>query len=247
MVGSFRYEKILPLPPPLFSVQISSYILNRKLSVEEYPMEVIIFSKILKDRALEEAVRISAEIGYEGIELHDCHFPVDIDPERVKELHRMAEEAEIELVNLATFVGGFSTLSDAKCMEEFNKFEKYLGFAQTLGCPYIRLGPGRPAPETATEEEWLRGASWLRRAADRARPHDISIVLEMHEGSLIATVDSTLKLLEMINRENVVVNYDVGNMEHVPTDYGVDAFRKMEDHVQFIHVRGEKGKGQDGR
>jgi len=210
-------------------------------------VKFIIFSKILKDLPMMEAVRISVKIGFEGIELHDCHFPVDIDPERVNDLSKVAREQGIELVNLATFVGGFSGLSDESCGDELRKFVRYLGFARMLGIPYIRLNPGRPEPEKATVEEWQKASLWLGKAADLARPHDISIVLEMHEGSLIATAESTLKLLDMINRDNVVINYDVGNIFHVPADYGVDALRKIEGHVRFIHVRDERGKDKDGQ
>jgi len=194
-----------------------------------------------------EAVSIAVEIGYEGIELHDCHFPADVRQEKVDDLSKVARERGIELVNLATFVGGFTELSDVGCGDEFRKFERYLGFARTLGIPYIRLNPGRPEPERATAEEWKKAAFWLSKAADLSRPHDISIVLEMHEGSLIATAESTLKLLAMINRDNVVINYDVGNIFHVPADYGVDALRKIEGRVRFVHVRDEKGKGKDGQ
>lgn len=210
-------------------------------------MKFIIFSKVLKDLPMIEALKISAKIGYEGIELHDCHFPANIDPKVVDDLSKVAREQEIELSNLATFVGGFSKLKDADCRYEFQKFERYLNFAHLLGIHYIRLNPGGPDPESATENEWQKASLWLCKAADLASPHNISIVLEMHEGSLIATVESTMKLLDMINRDNVVINYDVGNIFHVPADYGVDALRMIEGRVRFVHVRDEKGKGKDGQ
>jgi len=226
--------------------RITIKLAKKKVVVDRKRMELVIFSKVLKDLPMIEAVKVSDDVGYEGIELHDCHFPAGIDPERVMELSRLSKGLKIKLVNLATFVGGFSTLSESNCEGEFRKFEKYLDYANALGVPNIRLDPGRPEPEKATEEAWERASSWIAKAADLARPHDVSIVLEMHEGGLIATVDSTLKLLSMIDRKNVVVNYDVGNMFHVPTDYGVGVLRKIEDYVKFVHVRDEKGRGKDG-
>lgn len=211
-------------------------------------MRLIVFSKIMKDLPMIEAIRASAEIGYEGIELHDCHLPPDLlNAVKADELSKASNDLGIELVNLATFVGGFSELSSADCDREFTKFMKYLNIARRLGIPYIRLNPGRPEPEKATVEQWQRSSSWINKAADLAHAHGISIVLEMHEGSLIATVESTLKFLNMVDRDNVVVNYDVGNIFHVPADYGVGALRAIEDRVKFIHVRDERGRGSDGQ
>jgi len=207
-------------------------------------MKLIVFSKIMRDLPLIEAIRVSAEIGYEGIELHDCHFPPDVDAAKVDEL---SNDLGIELVNLATFVGGFSELSSSDCDREFTKFMKYLNIARRLCIPYIRLNPGRPEPEKATVEQWQRASSWISKAADRAHAYNISIVLEMHEGSLIVTVESTLKFLNMVDRDNVVVNYDVGNIFHVPANYGVEALRLIEDRVKFIHVRDEMGRGANGQ
>lgn len=211
-------------------------------------MRMCICSKILKEYDLEEAVRISSRLGYEGIELFgfERHLPVSIEMERVKALRRLCEDLGLRVVTLCTYVGGYSELGDEECEKQLSDFRRYVEVAGELGCRLIRQIPGGPAhPRDAREDHWLRCAHYLRRAADHGLAHGVAIVLENNFG-LAATVDSTLRLIRLVDRPNVGVNYDPGNIYRLtPDHYGAEAVKRFRELILNVQVKDTDGKRID--
>ena len=184
-------------------------------------MKLCICSKILQEYELEEALKISKEIGYEGIEIFgvEKHLPVDVGMDKVKKVAKLKDEVGLKVVTLCSYVGGFSEMSDKECQKQYEDFKRYVELADILNCDMIRLGPGGPPmPKDAREDHWQRCAYWIRCCADYSLGSAKRIVLENNWG-LVATVDSTLKLLRLIERPNVGINYDPGNIYRFTPDY----------------------------
>ncbi len=201
-------------------------------------MKLCICSKILQDKSLEDAVRISAEIGYNGIELFGLpnHLPVDIDLNRVKDLRKLGDDLGMKVVTLATYVGGYSQLGDEECARQLDDFKRYVQIGHILNCDLIRQGPGGPTPDKAREDHWQRSAYWLQKAADYGLANEVNIVLE-NNFVLVATVDSTLKLIHLIDRPNVGINYDPGNIYRASEQYGVEAVRRFGELIFNVQIK----------
>ena len=70
-----------------------------------------------------------------------------------------------------------------------------------------------------------RAAEWLRRAADRAAAYDRTIGPEIHSHMFAETTESTLRLVDAIDRENVGVIHGAGNIFTVVDDFDRRRFR----------------------
>ncbi len=65
---------------------------------------------------------------------------------------------------------------------------------------------------SATEEDFQATAEALAQVADRAAREGIRIAIEVHQNSLADNSTSTLRLLDMVGRDNVGANPDLGNI-----------------------------------
>lgn len=212
-------------------------------------MKVTLFSKLVLDHPLEEAMRLAAEAGYDGIELVGArpHLTADIEPGRLQAVKRLSTDLGLPIVNIPAYVGRYVEVDEEEARKRLEQFKQYIHMADTLGCRYVRHLPSNIAPERATDRDWEMEMAWCRQAAAYAARYGVSLILEMHGGSLIATADSTGKYLEMAGVSNLAVTYDVGNIYLAGAPYGPEELKKVERYVRIIHVRDHGPWGAAGR
>jgi len=202
-------------------------------------MRICLASKILKNRELEEVARIASNIGYEGIDVFgvEKHLPIGVSMDRVAKFNKICKDLGLKIVVLSTYVGRFAELGDDECEKQVDNFKRYMEIAQKLECNMIRVWAGGPKPNIARKDHWYRAAYFIQKTADYALSADIKIVLENDE-NLTATVESTLKLLRLIDRPNVGITYDPGNIYRVtPNYYGIEAVRRFGKKIFHVHVK----------
>jgi sugar phosphate isomerase/epimerase len=68
------------------------------------------------------------------------------------------------------------------------------------------------ASRTASEQDFLNEAEHLSTAGRLAAEHGVSISIEVHQGSIADNSRATLHLLDLVGRENVGANPDLGNI-----------------------------------
>ena len=202
-------------------------------------MKPAIFSKLFDDRSLEDAILAAADIGYDGLEImaRDPHLPHGTSHERAAELAELLSEHDVSVPCLATYTGGYSRKSDEECEAELEKLEAFLELSQILDVDVLRHGPGGPSIGEATDDHVERAATWLRKAADLAAAYNRTIAIEIHANRLSETTDATLRLLELIDRENVGVIHDAGNMFLVDDPYGPESIEKLDDRLVHVHYK----------
>lgn len=210
-------------------------------------VKTALFSKIFADRALEDAIDLAAEIGYEGIEpmARDPHLPPDTTRERASEIRARIDELELEIPCLATYTGGYVDATDEEREAELADLERFLRLSEPLECDLLRHGAGGPPVHEATEDDFEVAATWMRRAADLAAEYGKTLAMEIHADRLAETTDSTLKLLEMIDRENVGAIHDAGNLYIVDADYGPGSIEKLAEDLLHVHVKDERRVDDD--
>lgn len=202
-------------------------------------MQPSVFTKLFDDRRLDDAIETAAEIGYDGVEImaRDPHLPADTSHERAEEIGALVDRVGVEIPCLATYTGGYARKSETECEAELEAFERFLELSEPLEVDLLRHGAGRPSVREATDEDFERAAEWLRRAADLAGTYDRTVGLEIHSHRLTETVDSTLRLLERIDRDNVGVIHDAGNMFIVDDEYGRSSVERLGDRLVHVHVK----------
>ncbi len=102
-------------------------------------MRLALCTKMLQDYEMQEAVNIAADIGYEGLEIFGVpkHLPDDVSNDKVEALAAQLSKLGMEVVTLCTYVGMFSQKSDDECLQEVEKFRRYLDIAEALECDMI--------------------------------------------------------------------------------------------------------------
>ena len=215
---------------------------------ERGEIRIAICSKILQEYDMLEAIEIAGELGYEGMEIFGVpkHLPDDVDDELVEATAQQLFNFGMTCVSLCTYIGVFAQKSDRECEEELSKFRRYMDIADRLGCKMIRVQPGGPPrPEQAREDHWLRAAYYLQECCDMALARDLDVIVENNFG-LTATVDATLRLISLVDRPNLGINYDPGNLFRMDRYYGPEAMARFGTLIFNVQVKdAAKSRGLD--
>ena len=203
-------------------------------------VQMCLCSKLVQDMELFDAMHAAAEIGYRAVELFAVpkHLPVDTPPQRTRELAVLLGDVGIELASICAYVGGFDVKDDTACGQEIDKFRRHLAQADILDAPYIRVNPTYVGYASVPAlDEKKRFAEWAGKCADLAAESGRGICLE-NNLNMIATVKGTADVIDLIDRENVVVSYDPGNIIRADRDnYGRNAIETFGDRIAILQVK----------
>ena len=197
-------------------------------------------TKVVTDRSMREAAEIAARAGYTGLEIFGVpnHLPPETTDAQARDLRRLFDDLGLRTVTICSYVGGFAENADEQSQAELADFDRYISIANILGCDMVRLwadklGRGVSQPR---EDHFLRAAHYLAIAADRAAEAGVRVLLENHLAMTI-NADMTLKLIRLIDRPNVVVNFDPGNMFLAGEPYGRAAAMRLRPHIGNVQVK----------
>lgn len=204
-------------------------------------MKTSIFTLIFSERTLEETLSLAKEIGYDGVELwgKKPHLFADTTLERAREIRKLLDYYELEVPAIGSYIGNFSMASDIECKNEMTELEKYLNLMDILKCDMIRVGCGGPNAFAAQDYHYNKALYWINECAIMAKQYDKKILLEIHNGSLIETVESAHKFMIDLNQDNVGLIHDAGNMYISDTDYGVKSIDSLGKYISHVHVKDE--------
>lgn len=207
-----------------------------------FHMKIAAFSGALMEYSIQEAMKITADLGFDGIEIacREPHLSPQTSIPRVKEIRRLADEHVLDIPVLGGYMGRFSESGDPECAAAYDEFLGLLERADYLETDMIRIFPGGPNAFLAADYHYEKAAHWLRKCAAEARRHEKTILLEIHNVSLIETVKSSLRLLEMIGQDNVGLIHDAGNMYISDTDFGRASVTGLGSRLKHVHVKDEK-------
>ena len=164
-------------------------------------------------------------MGFEAVEV-----PVDeaADEHAARDLARELQEYGLELG--AVRAGGALNhpLTAGRAVQKLERAVRYAGWA---GAPVVNTalvsppthpnGPGsgrqgeqvsQGASRTASEQDFILTAERLRSAGHMAADVNVSIAIEVHQGSLADNSAATLHLLDLVGLPNVGANPDLGNI-----------------------------------
>jgi sugar phosphate isomerase/epimerase len=197
-------------------------------------------TKVVQDRPMREAAEIAARAGYAGLEIFCVpnHLPPETTVARARELRSLFDDLGLRTVTLCSYAGGFAEHGDAECAREVELFRHYLELANALGCDMVRIWADRLGQNLSQprEDHWLRAAHYISLAADHALEAGVRVMVENHLAMTIS-VDMTLRLLGLVDRPNVVVNFDPGNMYLAGQPYGRATTLRMRRHIANVQVK----------
>ena len=197
-------------------------------------------TKVVQDRPMREAAEIASRAGYAGLEIFCVpnHLPPETTVARARELRALFDDLGLKTVTVCSYAGGFAEYGDAECGREVETFRHYLELANVLGCDMVRIWADRLGQNIAQprEDHWLRAAHYIAIAADHALEAGVRAMVENHLAMTIS-VDMTLRLLGLVDRPNVVVNFDPGNMYLAGEPYGRAATLRLRPRIGNVQVK----------
>jgi sugar phosphate isomerase/epimerase len=203
--------------------------------------KISLVSKVLQDRSPEDVIDIAARCGYGGVEWFCLpqHLPVDAPAARVADLATRTRDAGLATVCLSTYTGGFADLPDAACEQQLDAFARYVGFAEALGCPLLRIWPdnmGRELREPVPEAALERVAGYVQRAADLAARRGRNVAVEMHQ-TIGVDADVVERLLGRVGRPNLGVIYDPANVYLSRRPHRLAAMPRLAPRVLHVQLK----------
>lgn len=86
---------------------------------------------------------------------------------------------------------------------------KALRIAKTLRCRIVRVWAGNREPREADDNTWNLVAKAFRQFALQAEYEGITLAMEAHCGTLCATAEGALRLIEQCGAPNLKINYQI--------------------------------------
>jgi L-ribulose-5-phosphate 3-epimerase len=211
-------------------------------------MQTALFTKVLSDRRLREACTVAADIGYDGVELmcRAPHFDVETTDEEARALGRHLDDLGLTVPCLATYTGNYLGKSEAEKEAQLADLERFCELAAILDVDLVRHGPGGPPAFEAEAAHYERAATWMHRAADVAAEHGRELGVEIHSGTIVESATDAVRLLDLIDRDNVGVIHDASNMFISHADHGAASVETLGDHLRHVHVKDERRVTGDG-
>lgn len=200
---------------------------------------------------LSEIVYKVKEHGYPSMDVVFSKIQ-EIPPEKydseLEAFKKALDETGVHLASLAphcTFVTPrhFDRAAGMNTMKQAIDAAVYLG-ADTV-CTLIAQGFYDPALYNimTRKEAWEMIVSGVREAAEYAKERNMTISVEILQGTLINSVDAWYKLYHEVGMDNVYVTVDTGTFYTTikPKMPVAEAIEKLGEHINCVHVKDEVG------
>jgi sugar phosphate isomerase/epimerase len=190
--------------------------------------------------SLEEALAGIASAGFTSVELSSV-------PGWTEHVARDADDAEIDRVKALLDQYGLTAVSlsghsDLVSDEGVVEFRKALSLCRRLGLSMITTSTGGHADTSGGSLDQQREAFLARIVplADEAAASGITICLETH-GGLLATGAISADLVRQIDRPNVGINYDPGNVIFYGDTRPETDIANAIELINHVHVKDQIG------
>jgi sugar phosphate isomerase/epimerase len=183
-------------------------------------------SVTLRQLAVEQVVAVAADAGLAAVE---WGADVHVRPADAAGADAARAAGERAGVAVASYGSYFRAGADP-----FEDFDAVLATAGRLGAPRIRIWAGATASRDADPEQRAAVADGVRHATDLAAEVGIRIALEHHAGTLTDDPDSTLALLDAVDRHTLWTYWQPP--EGMPAQTALAGLRRLLPRVAAFHV-----------
>lgn len=166
------------------------------------------------------AIRMAAEAGYCGVEIwgKPPHTPNPMDRQHEEAVRQIIHDCGLKV----SMFGSYVNVDDGNWKE---KAKENLDISRLLGAKVMRIWAGSKEPSNADQAYWREMTSRLNEFCEMAADVGISLAVEMHGGTLAATVQGSERLFMDVNHPAFKLNLQL-------TDFPLEAF------YQALHVLG---------
>ncbi|MCD6563874.1 MAG: sugar phosphate isomerase/epimerase [Thermoproteales archaeon] len=161
---------------------------------------------------LEDVIRISAEIGYDGIDIRvreDGHIYIDASKEYRKKILELTNSYDLDIYGIYSYLGERFVSRDQNIREKaLEDIKKHLDLTVDLEGIYLRIFPGT---SEISDENMRLFTEMLKQACKEAEDRDIYIGIETH-GELVVNGDTCNYVLNEVGSEKLKIVFDPANV-----------------------------------
>lgn len=192
--------------------------------------------------AWRQTLREVRAAGFDHVDLTDSWVrPGDLDVEGRRQLLKTARSYDLAFSDIAVTRKSVITPDEDQAQRNIAYVKRTIDAAADLEVPMVCLGlhdPFTEAQKTATwfwlapgvededtQENREKAASRFRELGEYAAEREVSISLEMYEGTFLGTADSSVQLVTAVDLPNVGLCPDIGNIVRLHRE--VEDWREM--------------------
>lgn len=165
----------------------------------------------------ERCIEVAGGLGYDGIDLWKQY----LDTADLGWVRDACAAQNLQIVQLSPYFD--FTTSEATAADSLREASTFVGYAETLGAPYVRAYTGVTPSAEADDAMWARCVKGLQEACDMAAASGVRLLLETHQvihsgPCLSDTSPTTIRLLELVDRPNLRVAIQTPLVGETPED-----------------------------
>lgn len=204
---------------------------------------------------LRGAMRLFRQLGYDGIEIR-CAKDGQIDTTTADDeflalARTWSRELGLEITCLTPYFKDFVT--GARELE-IARMKRAIQIASILECPFVRVYGGLDpnGKSYSSEDNWQKTASGIQELAAYAKPLGVRLCIETHVGTLTMSASDTMKLVRLVNMDNVGILFDYAwvyfaGKESIREALDICAGRIFHCHFKDFVVTRKAAGGQEKR
>jgi Sugar phosphate isomerases/epimerases len=175
-------------------------------------MQLGINGSTIEKCGLSDFLTISAEAGFEAVELRMPHIDDYLQTHSFADLRRELDKSNLRVATINSIENATMTTQDdeKKILAEVVKFSKY---AAELSCPWLIICPGNCPDDTPWDEIVAASGKQLAKMADTAWKHRVGVAFEFlgFPGCSVKTPSGAWAVVKEANRGNLGITVDVAN------------------------------------
>jgi len=187
----------------------------------------------------ETAIELALEWGIRHFEIRGLwgrRVP-DVEPPQQERLKKLLTQYGVDVVAISPGLFKVNVEDEGSVKDHLaHRLPRSIELAKSLGTNLLIIFGFIGKRESYDEYfDWV--VDTLRRAADYAEKENMVLALENEPICLADTGERTAKLVEAIQRENFLVNWDPCNAYHIEEHPFPNGYRKVRDLITHVHLK----------
>jgi L-ribulose-5-phosphate 3-epimerase len=189
---------------------------------------------------LRGAMRLFKDLGYDGIEVR-CAKDGQIDTtcaddEFLALARKWSRDYSLPVTCLTPYCKDFVT---AARETEIARMKRAIQIASVLDCPNVRVYGGMDPNGKAysSQDNWEKTASGIRELAAYAKRLGVRLCIETHIGSLTMSAADTVKMVRLVDMENVGILFDFAWVFFAGKESVQEGVRLCAPHIFHCHFK----------
>ena len=193
-------------------------------------MKYCVFSKIMADFTLQEAVEKMQEFNYDGVEwrIHDeCHIKLEEVEKKAEYVRNLTESHNLEIVTLISYV----------LVNDLDNIKKLFNAANLMNCPRVRLWPPPYDGKENYRQIYQRELENAKKAEELAKEYKVEIIFEIHPGTIMPSAGLAYRWASNFSPQQVGVVFDPGNMVAEGMENWKMGLEILGEYLDYIHCK----------